>query len=873
MRAYRSRWARGAAALALIVGLAGGRTLGAPASSPAAAAGGQVNAPAARPATAADSAQEAAGPDADDYQAAAALVEGNLLALLRNADVTPHWLAADLGTPGFWYGRDGDSGPELAIFDLETQSRRPAFDHARMAAAIFEALTAADAPTGERDKASLEGLLGLSLSSDLATLTARHGAHRVTCSVADFGCAAAAITPPEPGLLPSPDGARAAFTRDDNLFWRDLKNGLEAGLTHDGKPYFSYGKWPDSSLLTVVARKTGLRQPPYLSSWSPDSRYLLAPRIDERLLEAVPFVEWVPTDGSRRPVVHLLREPVAGDEDEMGVGWFLFDTEEGGRVQVELDGASLPEGIDTPGLGGGVIGWDLERNRLYMLGSAYAGKSAALVAVDVESGKATPVVWETNETRVEANTHIYNRPNVRLVRGPNDERRVLWYSDRTGWGHLYLYELAGDDTADLVGTVTAGDWTVLDIIHVDEGGQQVYFTGGGREPGDPYLRHLYRASFDSGSLGGGEVTLLTANEADHHFEPAPVPMMQVLFGLAPPPPRIRPDLGVFLDTYSTVDRPPVTVLRSTKDGKVLAEIEQADASRLFEAGFVPPERRAFVAADGETEVYSVYFAPQREVDGHRHPVIDAVYGGPQVFVAPRNFVQAVGARNPAAEPALARLGFAVVVTDGRGTPGRSSAFRDAGYPEFTQVGVDDHVAVIRQWAELKPEMDPERVGIYGWSWGGTFTAQAILSRPDFYDVAVSGAGVYDYAAIYPGFEAFTGPAVYSDGGRTRTRPDEAPKSWEPLDITAMAGNLEGRLLIVYGDMDENVPPAQAFRLVDALIQANKPYDLLYLPNRNHGGGAEPYALLRTWDYFVEHLLGVQPPRDVTFEVKPAAMVF
>ncbi|MCY3932457.1 MAG: prolyl oligopeptidase family serine peptidase, partial [Acidobacteria bacterium] len=142
-----------------------------------------------------------------------------------------------------------------------------------------------------------------------------------------------------------------------------------------------------------------------------------------------------------------------------------------------------------------------------------------------------------------------------------------------------------------------------------------------------------------------------------------------------------------------------------------------------------------------------------------------------------------------------------------------------------------------------------------------------------YDVAVSGAGVYDYAAIYPGFEAFTGPAVYSDGGRTRTRPDEAPKSWEPLDITAMAGNLEGRLLIVYGDMDENVPPAQAFRLVDALIKANKPYDLLYLPNRNHGGGAEPYALLRTWDYFVEHLLGVEPPRDVTFEVKPAATVF
>lgn len=855
-RAYRSRWACGVLAPALVLGLAAGSA----------------------------GAQEAAGPDADDYQAAAALVEGNLLALLRNAEITPHWLDADAGPAGFWYGRNGEAGPEVVVFDLETRSRRSAFDHARMAVSIAEALAAAGAGEGvgageEGDEAgegsppSLDGLLGLSLSDDLATLTARRGAHRVTCSVADFQCKAEAIKPPEPGLLPSPDGTRAAFTRDDNLFVRDLETGKETRLTHDGKSYFSYGKWPDSSLLTVAARKTGLRQPPYLSSWSPDSRFLLAPRMDERLLDAVPFVEWVPTDGSRRPAVHLLREPIAGDEDEMDVDWFLFDTKKGERVLVDFEGALLPDETDRPGLGA-VIGWDLERNRVYLRAGGYAGKSGALVAIDVESGKATPVIWETNETRVESNTHMYNRPNIRLVRGPDDERRVLWYSDRSGWGHLYVYELASDDSADLVGTVTSGDWTVLDIIHVDEAGQQVYFTGGGREPGrDPYLRHLYRASFDPASPRAGEVVLLTANDADHHFEPAPVPMMQALFGLAPPPPRIRPGLGVFLDTWSTVDRPPITVLRSTEDGKVLAEVEQADASALFEAGFVAPERRAFLAADGETEVYSVYFAPQREVEGGRHPVIDAVYGGPQVYVAPRNFVQAVGARNPSAEPALARLGFAVVVTDGRGTPGRSSAFRDAGYPEFTQVGVEDHVAVIRQWAELKPEMDPERVGIYGWSWGGTFTAQAVLSRPDFYDVAVSGAGVYDYAAIYPGFEAFTGPAVYSDGGRTRTRPDEAPKSWEALDITAMAGNLEGRLLLVYGDMDENVPPAQAFRMVDALIKANKPYDLLYLPNRNHGGGAEPYALLRTWDYFVEHLLGVEPPRDVTFEVKPAATVF
>ena len=181
-------------------------------------------------------AQETAGPDADDYRAASALVEGNLLALLRNAEITPHWLAADAGPAGFWYGRDGEAGPELVVFDLETRSRRPAFDHARMASSIAEALAGAGAGAGAGEEAgeeggestpSLEGLLGLSLSDDLTTLTARHGAHRVTCSVADFDCAAEAIKPPEPGLLPSPDGTSArpspATTTCSFVTWRRVR--------------------------------------------------------------------------------------------------------------------------------------------------------------------------------------------------------------------------------------------------------------------------------------------------------------------------------------------------------------------------------------------------------------------------------------------------------------------------------------------------------------------------------------------------------------------------------------------------------------------------------------------------------------------------
>ncbi|MDE2921558.1 MAG: DPP IV N-terminal domain-containing protein [Acidobacteriota bacterium] len=840
MRAYRSRDTPAAVVLASILALAG-----------------------------CDSGRQT-GPDADDYHAAAALVESNLLSLLHNAEVAPHWLDAGAGE-GFWYQRDGEAGPELAVFDLQTRSRRPAFDHARMAASIAEALTDAGAPAADAEPPTLEGLVDLRLSGSLTKLTARAGGYRIECSVSDYGCEAEATTlfssSGEPIGRYAPDFDRQVLVRDDDLFVVGRKAGDETRLTFDGEPYFSYAKWPDASQMTMVVRKMGWAPPPYSTTWSPDGRYVLVPRIDERSLGTVPLVEWVPTDGSRRPVVHALRLPLAGDAETMGVDWFLFDTEKGGRVQVDFDRESLPEALRTPELLDRDVEWDLERERLYLLAAGYAGKSGALVAIDIESGKATPVMWETSETRVERNTRTSSRANVRFVRGPNDERWVLWYSDRTGWGHLYLYELTKDGSVDLLGALTAGDWAVLDIIEVDETDRQVYFTGGGREPGrDPYFRHLYRVSFDPASSRAGEVILLTPNDADHHFDPDSVRIMQSRFGFTWPGSPIRTELGVFLDTYSTVDRAPVTVLRSTEDGEVLAEVEKADTSALFNAGYTPPERRAFTAADGETDVYSVYYAPRRRVEGGRHPVIDAVYGGPQVAVAPRNFVEAVAAFNPATEVALARLGFAVVVTDGRGTPGRSSAFRDAGYPEFTRVGIEDHVAAIRQWAELKPGMDLERVGIYGWSWGGTFAAQAILSRPEFYDVAVSGAGIYDYAAM-SGNLKFIGAPVYADGGRIRTRPDEAPQNWEALDVTRMAGNLEGRLLLVYGDMDLSVRQAQTFRLVDALIQANKPYDLLALPNGDHSAAWDTYTLHRTWDYFVEHLLGAEPPRDVTLEVE------
>ena len=800
-----------------------------------------------------------AGPlTASDYAAAAALLEGNLGGLVKNARVQPHWVG---DTGRFWYRRDTDAGHEYVVFDAAAREKSRAFDHAAAAAAINEALNL-DRPL-EADRLDLSSL---TLAHDLANLQASVGvgpdAKRVTCSLEPMTCAAAPDDAALPDRLISPDGRYAAFTKHDNLYLTDLERGTERQLTTGGAPGLSFGKWPDTSLITIPRRKTHWPLPPYMTAWSPDSRYLIAPRIDERRLPAMPFVEWVPTDGSRRPAVHNLRMPIPGDAESLRMDFFAIDVKTGNGIPIALpDGHRVNSLLDA-----GVLGWSAARGQAFMVVATPDAQSAALIRVDLATGAAVPVIEAVSGIRLETNTLMYNRPNIRLL-GDGDE--VVWYSDRDGWGHLYLHDA---QTGDLKNAITSGEWAVFDIHALDEDAREVYFTAGGREAGrDPYYRHLYRApldggtldggTLDRGALNGGALQLLTDNNADHMIPADPIPLFTVLYGGAPGEPLVRPDLGLAIDTWSTVDRPPVTVLRSSRDGSVIAELERADAGALFAAGWQPPVRQVAKAADGATDIATVYYAPARPLPGGRHPVIDSAYGGPQVYVAPRNFMEAHLGRNPVGESALARLGFAVAVTDARGTPGRGNAFRNAGYTEFTQVGIDDHIAAIRQLAGHHPEIDLERAGIYGWSWGGTFAAQAILSRPGFYDVSVSGAGVYDYAAIYPGFEPMAGAPVYKDGSRVRTAPDEYPASWAPLDITALAGNLNGHLLLIYGDMDENVPPVQAFRMIDALVDANKPYDLLALPNRAHGAVSEGYVIQRTWDYFVRHLLGMEPPRD------------
>lgn len=778
-----------------------------------------------------------------------------MLALIRNEDVHPKWLGDVGATRRFWYQQQTADGSQFVIVDASNGSRQPAFDHAAVAEALNQALAPATALSAEK-----LGLQNANLSADGLTLTGLVGGKLVTVNLQNHSVETAEVKSPKAGLLLSPTGEHGVKCVGDNLVLVDIASGHERRLTNDGETYFSYGKFPDSGLQYIPLKKSGVVLPPFGGAFSPDGRYLLCPRIDERSVGIDPFIEHVPTDGSMRPVVHEIRRAFAGDHAQMVMDWFVFDVSTGVQNLVQLPLGTAPSMM----LGNGIVGWSLKRNQMFMLGLSEASASGSLLRVDLLSGAVTTVIHEPAATaRYESNTLLYNTPNVNVI---GDGAEGIWYSDRSGFGHLYRYDA---QSGELLNPITSGDWMVFDIHHIDEAQRTIYFTAGAREAGvDPYYRHLYRVGFDSSGL-----TLLTGGElhSDHNFAPNAAPMFKSLFGVPDAPEKIRPQAGVFIDTCSTVDTPPVTVLRSLVDGSLIAEIERADVSSLLENGYVAPTRYLLKADDGETDLAVVYYPPAKIIGDGAHPIIDACYGGPQVYVAPRSYVAAVNSSNPSNRSAMARLGFGVVVVDARGTPARGNAFRDPGYPRYIDIGVADHIAAIKQLVALKPELDISRVGIHGWSWGGTFSATAILTRGDFYSVCVTGAGVYDYSALYPGFENFNGLPVYADGSQHPTHSADKSISWKPLDVTQMADGLSGKMMIVWGDADENVPPNQAYRLMEALTLAYKPYDALVLPNKTHPTASQslnPYTAMRTWNYFVEHLMGSTAPVAKPFQIVP-----
>jgi dipeptidyl aminopeptidase/acylaminoacyl peptidase len=301
---------------------------------------------------------------------------------------------------------------------------------------------------------------------------------------------------------------------------------------------------------------------------------------------------------------------------------------------------------------------------------------------------------------------------------------------------------------------------------------------------------------------------------------------------------------------------------------LVGEIDQADAAALYAAGWRPPESFTVKAADGKSDLWGTIYRPSDFDARKRYPIIDAQYASPLTAVVPHNFYQAFRGIQPLAPSSYAELGFIVVSVDARGTTYRSREFSQARYGELNRAGLDDHIAAIRALAQTRPYFDLDRVGVVGHSYGGFAALRAMLEFPEFFKVGISSAAMVDTQGMYADYHwsAFQGRPRYGDGTEWRPSPADIPDNWQSLNASGMAEKLTGKLLLQMGELDENVPPGQILQFVDALIKANKDFELMYLPNRDHQFIGEGYVVRRDWDFMVRHLLGRQPPPGYRIQV-------
>jgi len=633
---------------------------------------------------------------------------------------------------------------------------------------------------------------------------------RWTCDLTSYKCTAAKLPPAGESI--SPDGKWAAFVDHYNLFVRNLFTGAVAQLTHDGEKSWDYATPLPSSDLMIRQGTEDVKERAAVF-WSPDSTKLITYRIDSRNAGRFTTLQFVPPD-QLRPKAYTYVYPLPGEIVSVAAP-IVFDLLSGKRTDVQTDP------IEIYFQGGPGFGWFKDGKRFHYRFESRGYKRAEFREVDAETGKVRTVVGEASDNYVD--------PGETFEETVKEGAEILWTSERDGWNHIYLYN---GETGQLENQVTKGAWPVRRIVHVDEKARQIYFLAGGREAGeDPCLTHLYRINFD-----GTGLKLLTPESANHTAS-------------------VSPDGKYFVDNFSRPDLPGESILCRTSDASVMQTLEKPELDALQKMGWKFPEPFQGKAADGKTEIYGLIWRPTNFDPSKKYPVIEQIYTGPQGFFVPKTFGSAVsGGRGL---QAMAELGFIVVMVDGRGTTGRSRAFHEYSYHNLGGV-FDDHVALIQQMGARYPYMDLNRVGIYGTSAGAYAAAHAMLVHPEFYKVCVSISGDHDARLDKAWWnELYQGYPVGKDYA-------------EQSNVT-MADRLQGHLLLVHGDVDNNVNPVETMRFADALIKANKDFDMLFVPNMFHGEGQNLYLVRRRWDYFVKNLLGVEPPKD--FEIKARPMTF
>jgi dipeptidyl aminopeptidase/acylaminoacyl peptidase len=604
-------------------------------------------------------------------------------------------------------------------------------------------------------------------------------------------------------LAMSPDGRRGAFIRDWNLWVKEMDTGRERALTTDGIAYFGYAT--DNAGWSSSDRA--------MVSWSPDSKRLATQQQNERNVGEMYLVPSV----VGHPQLRVAKFPLPGDSVMAMLHRVVIDVDAGTVTRLQM-----PPDYHRATLGDDIrmddYVWSPDGTKLAIASVTRDHKSAWLSVADVATGQVRKVYTETVPTQYESRARWQ-------VLWPSNE--FIWYSERDNWGQLYLYDLT---TGALKTKITSGEGPVMSVVRIDPEHRLIWYTAQGREPGkDPYFRHYYRSGLD-----GRGVVALTPDDGDH----------SAVFS---------PNGRYLVDSWSTPDTPPTVALRDASSGALLMPLEKADISRLVAAGWKPPIPIKVKAHDGKTDLYGLMFVPTRLDPSVKYPIVNNVYPGPQTgSTGGRSFTPARGDRQ-----ALAELGFIVVTIDGMGTPGRSKAFQDAYYGAMGRDNtIPDQIAGMKELARQYPYIDLSRAGIWGHSGGGFATTTAMFRFPDAFKVGIAESGNHDQRENEDDWgERYQGLLVRNPDGSD---------NYSAEANQAFAHQLKGHLMLAHGTMDTNVPPYQTMLVVDALIKADKDFDLIMIPNANHGyGSASNYMMRRRWDYFVKWLIGSDPPPGST----------
>ncbi len=618
-------------------------------------------------------------------------------------------------------------------------------------------------------------------------------------------------------VLRSPDGRYGCFVKGNDLWVQELSSGAERPLTRDGATDFFYGRPSQTTLAGVSAspppRPEGL--------WSPDSRWFLTLHLDERAVPEQALIQHAPRTG--RPVLYRYKYPIP--QDPLPIAVFVAVEVSSGRI-VRFSEFPTPLATFSPFHLRRV--WFADAGNAWFLRQDRYCREAELIALDLERGTGRPVVQErVSSGYLDFNSIMIATPNVRTLTASQE---VIWYSERDGWGHLYLHDAS---TGRMKNQITRGEWLVRDIVHVDERQRTVLLLAGGVDPKvDRARRSLCRVNLD-----GTGFEVLLKHDGDLCV-PVPGPYPYHPGQPGGPHVGIAPDADHCVVRFTSVDRgnsAEIVSLRSMH--------RFAIATALPDPEEIAPRPFVSTAADGVTRLHGCLFLPPNFDATHRYPLIDFIYPGPQVAHQP----QAFQSMSSAPARTLAQLGFITLMLDTRGLPIGSRAFHQVGYGNLLEPQLADHAAVVRDLCKRLPFIDDRRIGIVGHSAGGAAAARAMFDYATLFKVGVAVCGNHDpqhYAAIWA--DKYCGP---DDSSRAAL-----------CNNSVAAHNLQGHLLLVAADLDDNVPLSQTLGLVDALIRANRTFDLLIVPNADHGAFmTHGYTQRRVWDYLVRNLLGEEPP--------------